>query len=108
MIMDDRHASWCASHPPTMANVRRTQGPKRLLRPALCAAGALALVVAAEAQSRQGAAGTSLRSLVLRFQTSSMTGGSGSTGGNGGVINGDSPNPISRVTVRNPSITPPP
>ncbi len=78
---------------------------KRLQRSVLLAGGALLLVAAVEAQSRQGLSSMNLRQAMLRFQTSS---GSGSTGGNGGVITGGRPRSISRVTVMNPGVSPPP
>ena len=80
---------------------------RRLLRAALCASGAIVLVAAVDAQTRQNAAGMNLRSLVLRFQ-SAAGGGGGSTGGNGGVISGSNPRSLSRVTVINPGVAPPP
>ncbi|MDG1049528.1 MAG: hypothetical protein P8M11_06785 [Planctomycetota bacterium] len=81
---------------------------KRLQRSVLLAGGALLLVAAVEAQSRQGLSSMNLRQAMLRFQTSSASGGSGSTGGNGGVITGGRPRSISRVTVMNPGVSPPP
>jgi hypothetical protein len=81
---------------------------RRLLRAALCASGAIVLVAAVDAQTRQNAAGMNLRSLVLRFQSAAAGGGGGSTGGNGGVISGSNPRSLSRVTVINPGVAPPP
>ncbi len=82
---------------------------RRLHRTALIAGGALLLVAAVEAQSRQGLSNMNLRQLMLRFQTSNASGGTGgSTGGNGGVITGGNPRALSRVTVINPGIAPPP
>ena len=50
-----------------------------------------------------------LRQAMLRFQTSNATGGTGgSTGGNGGVITGGNPRALSRMTVINPGVSPPP
>lgn len=49
-----------------------------------------------------------LRQVMLRFQTSSASGGTGGTGGSGGVITGGRPRSISRVTVINPGVSPPP
>jgi len=81
---------------------------KRLQRSVLLAGGALLLAAAVEAQSRQGLSSMNLRQVMLRFQTSSASGGTGGTGGSGGVITGGRPRSISRVTVINPGVSPPP
>lgn len=82
---------------------------KRLQRSALIIGGALLLVTAVEAQSRQNLSRMNLRQAMLRFQTSNATGGNGgSTGGNGGVITGGRPRPLSRQIVINPGVAPPP
>jgi hypothetical protein len=78
----------------------------RLQRSALLAGGALLLVAAVEAQSCQGLSSTNLQRLMLRFQASDPTGG---TGGNGAVITGGNPRDLSWVgTVLNPGDAPPP
>ena len=85
---------------------KSSPSPRKLLqRSALIAGGALLLVAAVEAQSPQNLSRMNLRQAMLRFQTSNGTGG---TGGNGGVITGGRPRSISRVTVMNPGVAPPP
>ena len=83
--------------PFTAMSLKSSSAPrKRLQRSALIIGGALLLVTAVEAQSRQNLSRMNLRQAMLRFQTSNATGGNGgSTGGNGGVITGGRPRPPS-------------
>ncbi|MDB2576110.1 hypothetical protein N9293_00080 [Planctomycetota bacterium] len=91
-------------------SLKSTSAPRRRLhRSALIVGGALLLVTAVEAQSRQNLSRMNLRQAMLRFQTSNATGGTGgSTGGNGGVITGGPPRSLTRQIVVNPGVTPPP
>lgn len=78
----------------------------RLTQAALLLGGASILAVAIGAQPRQNSVAGNLDWFTIRFQTSASTGGTttGTTGGNGGVITGATPRPLSEVVVKDPAL----